>query len=236
VTRHATRSYEARPLERTSDDGLWKEFLAEVEARRGIRRQERERLTEKIQTARDTQRKKFKVRHHAIQAMPIKGKDKRALYKTLAAERAAAERALKAKIKTWRIAAQSPSARSWKTFLAERAAAGDRRAVRRLVRRTRGPAVRGRKLHALPTDRPPTSRGAVIHNLGHGIRVRETSGLIELIGVPSSEGLAGLARMAEERFRGGRVQVLGSRGVRKQLEKLVRERNLRIVHEREQER
>ena len=30
VTRHAMRSYEARPLERTRDDGLWKEYLAEA--------------------------------------------------------------------------------------------------------------------------------------------------------------------------------------------------------------
>ena len=44
----ATRSYEARPLERTREEGLWKEYLAEVEATRGIRRQEQERLAQKI--------------------------------------------------------------------------------------------------------------------------------------------------------------------------------------------
>lgn len=166
----------------------------------------------------------------------MKAKDKRALYKMLAAERAAADRALKTKIKTWRTAAHIPPVRSWKTFLAERAAAGDRRAVRRLARKPRGPAVRGNKLHALPTGRPRTSRGAVIHNLEHGVRLRESSGLIELLADPSPEGFASLVRLAEERFRGSRVQVLGSRGVREQLEQLVRGRGLRIIDEREHER
>ena len=236
VMRRATRSYEARPLERTREDGLWKEYLAEVEATRGIRRQEQERLAQKIRAERGTQRDHFELRYHLIEAMPIKGKDKRALYKMLAAERAAADRALKTKIKTWRTAVRVPAARSWKSFLAERAAMGDARAVRRLARRTRGPAVRGNKLHALPTGRQHTSRGAVIHNLAHGVRLRESSGLIELIGDPSPEGFASLVRLAEERFRGSRVQVLGSRGVREQLEQLVRERDLRVVGEREHER
>jgi hypothetical protein len=76
----------------------------------------------------------------------------------------------------------------------------------------------------------------VIHSLGHGVRLRESSGLIELIGDPSPEGLTGLVRLAEERFRGGRVQVVGSRGVRKQLEQLVREQGLQMVNDRERER
>jgi hypothetical protein len=236
VIRRATRSYEARPLESTREDGLWKEYLAEVEATRGIRREEQERLAQKIRTERGTQRDHFKLRYHLIEAMPIKGKDKQALYKMLAAERAAAARALKTKIKTWRTAVRVPAARNWNSFLAERAAMGDARAVRRLARRTRGPAVRGNKLHALPKDRPRTSRGAVIHNLAHGVRLRESSGLIELIGDPSPEGLASLVRLAEERFRCSRVQVLGSRSVKEQLERLVRGRGLRILNEREHER
>ncbi len=236
VTRRAARSYEARPLENTRDDGLWKDYLTELEARRGIRRLARERLTEKIHTARDAQRQRFKLRHHAIQAMPISDKEKRALYRMLAAEKAARDRALNAKIKGWRTASQTPAGRSWRAFVAERAARGDPRAIGRLARGTKRPAVRAIKLHTLPPDRQHSSRGALIHDVGNGVRLRESSGLIELVGDPNAEAIARLVSLAEERFRGSRVQALGSRAVKAQLEELIRGRGLRIVGEREHER
>lgn len=236
VTRRAARTYEALPLENTRDDGLWKEYLTEVESRWGIRRQARERSTDRIRTARDAQRQRFKLRHHVIQAMPINGKEKRALYKLLAAEKAARDRALKAKIKMWRMSGRIPAGRSWRAFVAERAAGGDPRAIRRLGRRTKGPAVRASKLHALPSDKLPTSRGAVIHNVGNGVRLRESSGLIELVGDPNPEAIARLVSLAEERFRGSRVQALGSRAVKEQLERLIRGRGLQLVSERGHER
>jgi hypothetical protein len=171
-----------------------------------------------------------------IQAMPINGKEKRALYKLLAAEKTVRDRTLKARIKMWRTSGRIPAGRSWRAFVAERAAGGDPRAIRRLARRTKRPAVRASKLHTLPRDRQYTKRGALIHDVGNGVRLRESSGLIELVGNPNSEAIARLVSLAEDRFRGSRVQALGSRAVKEQLEELIRERGLRIVGERERER
>ena len=54
----------------------------------------REAMASRIDAARAAHRQQFKLRHHAIAAMPIPGRDKRSLYKTLSFERKAAERRL----------------------------------------------------------------------------------------------------------------------------------------------
>ena len=158
VMRRATRSYEARPLERTTEDGLWKEYLAEVEATRGIRRQEQERLAQKIRAERGTQRDHFKLRYHLIEAMPIKGKDKRALYKMLAAERAAADRALKTKIKTWRTAARVPRGTELEDF----------------PRRARGGGRSARRSKADAQNKRPCGAGKQASRFAHGPAAHES--------------------------------------------------------------
>jgi hypothetical protein len=230
--------YQPKPLEPLRDDGLWHEYQRERTQMRHIRAQTREKVASRIHRARDTHRSRFKLRHHAIQALPISGKDKRALYKALGAERAVAERTLRLKVKAWRAAAQPLHARTWKAFLAERAANGDPCAVRRLTRKPNALAIRIRssERNALPRAGQSTSRGTRVHDIGHGARIRESSGLLELVGDPSPEALARLAGFAEKRFRGSRVHALGRRAVKEQLEQLIRGRGLQVVSEREHER
>ena len=169
-----------------------------------MRAQTREGVASRIKRARDAHHSRFALRHHAIQALPISGKDKQALYKALRAERAVAERALRFKIKAWRAAGPKLHTPTWKAFLAERAADGDLRAVRRLARNRNalGIQIRSSERNALPRDGQRTSRGTRVHDIGGGARIRESSGLLELVGDPSPDALAQLAGFAEKRFRG----------------------------------
>ncbi len=57
----------------------------------------REAMASRIEAARAAHHRRFKLRHHAIAAMPIPGRDKRSLYETLSFERKAAKRRLRAK-------------------------------------------------------------------------------------------------------------------------------------------
>jgi len=230
--------YEPKPLEPLRDDGLWHEYERERTAMRLKRAQTREAIAARVERARDAQRSRFKLRHHAIQALPIGAKDKRTLYRALRAERAAAERALRLNLKTWRARTQAPQARTWKAFLAERAANGDPRALRRLARKRDAPAIQigPRERGALPPASQTTSRGTRVHDIGRGARIRESADLLELVGDPSPDALMQLAGLAEQRFRGSRVRALGSREVKEHLEQLIRGRGLRIVSEREHER
>lgn len=238
VGRTGRERYEPKPLGPLRDDGLWHEYQRERRAM-GLKRAEaREEIAARIKRARDAHRSRFKLRHHAIQALPIAAKDKRALYTTLAAERQAAERALRLSVKTWRTQAQTPKGRTWKAFLADRAAQGDPRALRRLTRKraAQGIQIRSRHRDALPRADQTTSRGTRIHDIGRGARIRESAGLLELLGEPAPGSLGQLVDLAERKFRGSRVRALATRAVREELEQLLHARGLRLVTERERER
>jgi hypothetical protein len=167
--------------------------------------------------------------------MPVSGTDKRKLYKMLSFERKAAERKLRVKIKGWRTASTDSRAGSWKEFLAARASRGDQRAIHRLTRQLRGAAIKGDDSHlrALPSRGSHTSRGTIVHNLPGGVRLREAAGAIELIGDSHDEALEQLARLAERRFRGRRVSLLGPMDARERLANIAGERGLEIAEERQ---
>jgi hypothetical protein len=167
--------------------------------------------------------------------MPVSGTDKRRLYKLLSFERKAAERKLGVKIKGWRSMSVKGHPGSWKEFLGARAARGDQRALRRLTRQLRGPAIKSddNHLRALPPRSGRTSRGSIVHNLPGGIRLRESAGSIELLGEARNDGLEHLVRFAEQRFEGQRLTLLGSERARERLAKMAAERGLEIAQERQ---
>jgi hypothetical protein len=125
VARGQQNAYVNQPLGRTRDDGLWREYQDALGAGRARRQKQREALSSKIHAARSAHRRHFKLRHHAIAAMPVSRADKRKLYKLLSFERKAAERKLGVKIKGWRKAGVEAGPGSWRAFLAARAARGD---------------------------------------------------------------------------------------------------------------
>ena len=142
-------------------------------------------MSSKIDAARAAHRRHFKLRHHAIAAMPVSGADKRKLYKLLSFERKAAERKLGVKIKGWRSMSVKGHPGSWKAFLGARAARGDQRALRRLT----GSREDRQSRATTNTSRPPPSQranesGQHRHELPGGIRLRESAGSIELLGEP----------------------------------------------------
>ena len=235
VAREQVQPYEERPLGRALEDGLWREYREALDAARRHREELREAMASRIQAARARHTERFKLGHHAIAAMPIPSQDKRSLYKTLAFERKCAERRLRATIKGWRAVTVDTHPGSWKHFLAERACRGDQRALRRLRHQFRGPAIksRGTRLRALSSRDRPTSRGTVVHNVGGGARLRESAGLIELLGDPSEVALEQLVRVAKQRFGTKSVALLGPRKVRERLSEMVAEQGLEIEHERE---
>ena len=167
--------------------------------------------------------------------MPVSGTDKRRLYKLLSFERKAAERKLGMKINGWRRASVEARPDSWKEFLAARAARGDRRALRRLTRQLRGPAIKSDDKHtrALPPRSGRTSRGSIVHNLPGGIRLRESACSIELLGEARDDGLEQLVTVAKQRFGTKHVTLLGTRGAQKRLAQLAEERGLEIAEERQ---
>jgi hypothetical protein len=232
VARGQVQPYEERPLGRELDDGLWREYREALDAARRHREELREAMASRIKAARAAHEESFKLKHHA---MPIPSRDKRNLYKTLAFERKCAERRLRGTIKGWRAVRVDTHPGSWKQFLAERAIRGDQRALRRLRHQFRGPVIKSRdiRLRALPSNDRQTSRGTVIHNLGGGARLRESAGLIELLGDPSEVGLEQLVRVAKQRFGTRSITLLGPRKARERLAKMVAEQGLEIGQERE---
>ncbi len=235
VARDRVQPYEEQPLGRALDDGLWREYREALDAARRHREELREAMASRIQAARAGHAERFKLRHHALAAMPIPPREKRSLYKTLAFERKCAERRLRATIKGWRAVAVDTHPGSWKQFLAERAARGDQRALRRLRHQFRGPAIKSRdtRLQTLSSNDRPTSRGTVVHNLRGGARLRESAGLIELLGDPSEAALEQLVKVAKQRFATKSITLLGPRKVRERLSKMVAEQGLDIAQERE---
>ena len=235
VTRSQVDAYEERPLGRAFDDGLWREYQHALGAARIHRSELREALKSKIGAARAAHHRRFKLRHHAIAAMPIPGRDKRSLYETLSLERRRAERRLRANIKSWRAVGVDSHPGSWKQFLDAQAARGDPRAIRRLANRSRGAAIHSdrRDVRTLLSRSLRTSRGSIVHNLAKGVRLRESARSIELLGDTSDEALEQLVKTARERFGSSRVTLLGRKGVQRRLARIAIDRGLEITQERE---
>ena len=153
VASEQVNAYVERPLGRARDDGLWREYQDALRAARTRRSKQREALARKVDAARAAHRRRFKLKHHAIAAMPIPGRDKRMAYRTLSYERKAAERRLREAIKGWRAMSAHGHPGSWKEFLGARAARGDQRAIRRLTPELRGVAIKSgdKRVRALPS-------------------------------------------------------------------------------------
>ena len=107
--------------------------------------------------------------------------------------------------------------------------------MRRLTRQSRGPAIQSddNRLRALPPRDRRTSRGAIVHNLPGGIRLRESAGSIELLGEARDEALEQLVTVAKQRFGAKQVTLLGTRGAQKRLAQMAEERGLEISEERQ---
>jgi hypothetical protein len=235
IAREQVQVYEEQPLGRQLDDGLWREYREALGAARTQRNELREAMASRIEAARAAHGQRFKLRHHAIAAMPIPGRDKRSLYKTLSFERKCAERRLRATIKGWRTLRVDIHPGSWKQFLAARAARGDQRALHRLTRQFWGPAIKSRekRLQTQSVRSLRTTTGSIVHNLGGGVRLRESAGSIELLGEARDDALEQLARVAKQRFGTKCITLLGPRDVRERLTKMVAEQGLEIAQERQ---
>ena len=235
VAREQVRPYEERPLGRALDDGLWREYREALDAARRHHRELREAMAFRICAARVAHLERFKFRHHAIAAMPIPGRDKRSLYATLSFERKYAEHRLRATIKSWRAVTVDTHPGSWKQFLAARAARGDQRAIRRLTRQFRGPAIRSgeKRPRTLSVRTQRTSKGSIVHNLAGGVRLRESAGSIELLGEVRDNALKQLVRVARERLGTKSITLLGPRKVRERLTEIAADQGLEIAQERE---
>ncbi len=228
-------AYRPEPLGPHRDDGLWREYQDALGTARTRRDERREALSSKIGTARAAHRRHFKVRHHAIAAMPIPGREQHKLYKMLSFEKKAAERRLRATIKGWRALRVDTHPGSWKEFLAASAAHGDQRAIRRLARKSGGLVIKSRQkqVRALPSRSSRTSRGSIVHNLPGGVRLRESAGSIELLGEARDNALGQLVSVAKQRFGTKRVTLLGSRRAQERLAELAAEQGLDVGEERQ---
>ena len=210
-------------------------------AARTRRDERREALFSKVDTARAAHRRHFKLRHHAIAAMPIPGREKHKLYKMLSFEKKAAERRLRATIKGWRTLGVDTHPGSWKEFLAARAGHGDQRAIRRLARKSGGLVIKSgeKQVRALPSRSGRTSRGSIVHNLPNGVRLRE-SGRIDRAprrGPRRCARAAGERRQAEVRNEGShapgieaRTSATGETGCRTRVGNCRRAPALRTEH------
>ena len=69
-------TYRPEPLGPLRDDGLWREYQDALSTTRARRDEQRQALSSKVDTARAAHRRHFKLRHHAIAAMPIPGREK----------------------------------------------------------------------------------------------------------------------------------------------------------------
>jgi len=94
VARGQPHAYVERPLQRARDDGLWREYQDALGAARTRRGEARDVWSSKVDAARASHRRPFKLRPRAIDAMPVSRTDKRKLYRMLAFEKRAAERGL----------------------------------------------------------------------------------------------------------------------------------------------
>jgi hypothetical protein len=235
VATMSREAYRPEPLGPLRDDGLWREYQDALGAARTQRDEKREALSSKIGTARAAHRRHFKWRHHAIAAMPIPGREKHKLYKMLSFERKAAERKLRASVKRWRTVNVHGHPGSWKEFLAARAAHGDQRAIRRFARQSEGLVIKSgqKQVPALPSRSSRTSRGSIVHNLPNGVRLRESAGLIELLGDPRDAALKQLVTAAKQRFGTKEVTLQGARRAQERLAKLAAEQGLEIAEERQ---
>lgn len=235
VAREQPNAYMEQPIGQSRDDSLWREYQDALSTARTRRIEQREALACKVDAARAAHRRQFKLRHHAIAAMPIPAREKRKHYKALSFQTKTAERRLKEKIRHWRAVSVGTHPGSWKQFLAAQAARGDQRAIRRLARHFRGPMIKSGDdwLRALSSRSLRTSRGSVIHNLPGGVRLRELAGSIELLGDPRDDALEQLASLAKHRFRGRRVTLLGSARTQERLSKMAAARGLEIAKERQ---
>ncbi|MDH3625902.1 MAG: relaxase/mobilization nuclease domain-containing protein [Myxococcales bacterium] len=234
VAREQVHPYVERPIQ-SRDDDLWSEYQDALRAARTRRAEQREALARRVEGARAAQRQQFKLRHHAIAAMPIPPREKRKHYKALSFEKKVAERKLRTKIRDWRVISVGAHPGSWKQFLATQAARGDRRAIRRLADRPRDAAIvsDGRHVRALLSRSSRTSRGSIVHNLPKGIRLRESASTIELLGSTSDEALQLLVEMGRQRFGTSRVRLLARKDVQRRLADIALERGLEIAQERE---
>ena len=203
VATMSREAYRPEPLGSLRDDGLWREYQDALGAARARRDEKREALSSKVDTAQSAHRRHFKLRHHAIAAMPISGREKHKLYTILSFERKAAERQLRASVKRWRTVNVHGHPGSWKEFLATRAARGDQRAIRRVRRQSPGLAIKSRdkQVRALPSRSLRTSRGSIVYNLPGGVRLRESAGSIEVLGDPRDAALAQLVTVAKQKVR-----------------------------------
>jgi hypothetical protein len=235
VAHEQVDAYVERPLGRVPDDGLWREYQDALRAARTRRNEQREALSSEVETARAAHRRHFKVRHHAIAAMPIHARDKHKLYKMLSFERKAAECKLRATTNRSRTVSVHGHPGSWKEFMAARAARGDQRAIRRLRRELRGLAIKrgDKRVWALPSRSVRTSRGSIIHNLPGRVRLRESAGSIELLGEARDDALEQLVSVAKQRFGSTHVTLLGPKNVQERLAEIAAERGLEIAQERE---
>ncbi len=235
VAREQVNAYVEQPLGRALDDGLWREYQEALGVARIHRSELREASARRVDAARATHQRQFKLKHHAIAAMPIPGQDKRSLYKSLSFERRAAERRLRATIKRWRTLHLDTNPGSWKEFLAAQAARGDQRAIRRLTQQSRGPTIKSsyKRLRFLSSRALQTSRGSVIHNLEGGIRLRESARSVELLGDARDDALEQLVRVAKQRFGTKGLMLLGPRDVRERMSRIAIEQGLEIGGERQ---
>ena len=235
VTTMSREAYRPEPLGALREDGLWHEYQDALRTARTRRDERREALFSKVEAARAAHRRHFKLRHHAIAAMPIPGREKHKLYKMLSFEKKAAERRLRATIKAWRTLRVATHPGSWKEFLAARAGHGDQRAIRRLARKSRGLVIKSgeRQIRALPSRSGRTSRGSIVHNLPNGVRLRESAGSIEILGEARDDALDQLVSVAKQRFGSNPIILLGRKDVQRRLTEIAAEQGLEIVEERE---
>jgi len=99
----------------------------------------------------------------------------------------------------------------------------------------RGPAIKSsdKRVQSLPSRSVRTSRGSIVHNLPGGMRLRESAGSIELLGEPRDDALEQLVRVAEHRFRGRHITLLGPRDVQERMAEMAADRGLEIGRERQ---
>jgi hypothetical protein len=235
LTREQGSAYDERPLGTSRDDSLWREYQDALRAARNQQLEQREALARKVDVARDAHRREFKRKHHAIAALPIPEKDKRTHYRALSFERRIAERKLRATIRGWRAVGVDTHPGSWKQFLAETAARGDLRALRRLQRQWNGLAIttREKQLGTQLSSSSRTSRGTLIRNLPGGVRLRESPRAIELLGDAHDQALEQLVTVAKQRFGSRGITITGRKDVRRRLERISAEQGLEIAQERE---
>jgi len=90
-----------------------------------------------------------------------------------------------------------------------------------------------KQVRALPSRSSRTSRGSIVHNLPNGVRLRESAGLIELLGEANDDTLGQLVRVARERLGSRRVTILGRKDVQRRLTELAAEQGLEIAEQRQ---